>query len=242
MNSNYRPLEDRPEAQAYRLQRLLQKALARPVSVTPTNNRVRLMSTRTRGRVLEIRIQQGLLRHAIKHIDIIVAYLASPNSKTRAKLRVIFQLTEFHPEESRKTKIPPLRPKGAYYDLNEHAALINEVYFSSTLSYKIGWSRQKNPRRGHPPRSIVLGRCNRNDSTVALHLILDQEKVPVFFLRFVIYHEFLHLAIPFRVSPSGRKIIHGKDFRERERQYAQFSEAKRWEKDKLPRLIREWYG
>ena len=64
----------------------------------------------------------------------------------------------------------------------------------------------------------------------------DQPPVPRWFVRFVLMHEILHAAHPPRID-GGRWIHHGREFRARERAYADYARALRWESENLPRLI-----
>jgi len=72
---------------------------------------------------------------------------------------------------------------------------------------------------------------------VRVHRVLDQDKVPAWFVRYVLFHELLHAALE-EPRRAGRRVLHGPRFRERERQYADFERAKRWELSHLDELIR----
>jgi hypothetical protein len=72
---------------------------------------------------------------------------------------------------------------------------------------------------------------------VRIHRVLDQAAVPEFFVRFVVFHELLHAAIPARRT--GRRTVHhGADFRRIERAYPDFERAKRWENEHIDALLR----
>jgi hypothetical protein len=52
----------------------------------------------------------------------------------------------------------------------------------------------------------------------------------------VVFHEMLHQAVPAREA-NGRRIVHGPEFRRRERAYPEFARAKAWEERNLSLLL-----
>ena len=60
--------------------------------------------------------------------------------------------------------------------------------------------------------------------------ILDKKKVHPFFIEFIIYHEMLHADIGVRES-KGRRTVHCREFRRREKIFKKYSEAIAWEKE-----------
>ena len=53
----------------------------------------------------------------------------------------------------------------------------------------------------------------------------------------MVYHECLHIVIPIE-EKNGRRVVHGRIFRQRERRYIYFDEWNRWHKEVLPKNIR----
>lgn len=86
-------------------------------------------------------------------------------------------------------------------------------------------------------RSLQLGTYDPSRHLVRLHRVLDQPAVPVFFVRFILFHELLHAALPPRRE--GRRVVHhGPLFRRLERAYADYARSRTWEQDHIDRLIR----
>ena len=52
----------------------------------------------------------------------------------------------------------------------------------------------------------------------------------------VVFHEMLHQVVP-ATERRGRRIIHGPEFRRRERAYPDHAAAKRWEEEHLALLL-----
>jgi len=67
---------------------------------------------------------------------------------------------------------------------------------------------------------------------IMINPILDNKKVPRYVLEFIVYHEMLHAAIDMELQ-NGRRRIHSKEFKKRERMYKYYHKAVAWEKQKL---------
>lgn len=92
----------------------------------------------------------------------------------------------------------------------------------------IGWSDRK---AGGKLKSITFGTFNHHTRQIRIHPILDDAEVPLYFLEYIVYHEMLHALCPSKMNGTGRCAVHTKEFREKERQFPRFLEAKQWEKE-----------
>jgi predicted SprT family Zn-dependent metalloprotease len=86
------------------------------------------------------------------------------------------------------------------------------------------------------PRHLGVG----TRKTIRIHPMLDDPKVPGFYIDSVIHHEMAHIAIPSEVGGTGRMHHHTPKFRALERRYPWFEAAMAWEKANLGGLIRAW--
>ena len=71
---------------------------------------------------------------------------------------------------------------------------------------------------------------------IRIHPTLDRPEVPEFYVAAVVFHEMLHQAVPV-VEVGGRRVVHGKEFRRRERVYPDHARAKEWEDRNLSLLL-----
>ena len=55
-------------------------------------------------------------------------------------------------------------------------------------------------------------------------------------MAMVVFHEMLHQAVP-AVERDGRRVVHGREFRARERAYPDFERARLWEERHLNLLL-----
>lgn len=120
-----------------------------------------------------------------------------------------------------------LEQKGRIYHLVPLFDELNRQYFNGELELAVtwfgAWGRKSRSR-------IVFGQYHDNLRLIKIHRILDDPFIPEFFLKFILYHEMLHAVIPGHIDERGRFCIHGKAFKERERQFGQYAEAIAWEK------------
>ncbi len=130
-------------------------------------------------------------------------------------------------------KLQRMEPKGRHHDLQAIFNRINEEYFSGGLEAQITWSRRIGGLSTH---------CiDRDGEGKPYHLITisrgyDFPDVPAEIVGGVVYHECLHIAVPPEVV-NGRRVVHGREFRRRERQYRQFREWMAWHRLELPRKL-----
>jgi predicted SprT family Zn-dependent metalloprotease len=71
---------------------------------------------------------------------------------------------------------------------------------------------------------------------IRVHPALDRTEVPEFFVEAVIFHEMLHQVVPVE-ELGGRRVVHGREFRRRERAFPGHARAKAWERENLHVLL-----
>jgi len=100
---------------------------------------------------------------------------------------------------------------------------------------RVTWGRRARSRtRGR----LHLGSYSPGAGLVRVHPVLDQHAVPAWLVRYVLFHELLHAALPQERDSAGRLLHHGPRFRERERAYPDYRRALAWEAEHLQRLVR----
>ncbi|MCK6447972.1 MAG: hypothetical protein L6Q99_16385 [Planctomycetes bacterium] len=87
-------------------------------------------------------------------------------------------------------------------------------------------------------RTLRLGSYDPRAHLVRIHPVLDQDFVPRWFVRYIVFHELLHAAMPVERGAHGRRIFHGPRFRAREAAYADYERALEWERDHIEELLR----
>jgi len=127
-----------------------------------------------------------------------------------------------------------LRPAGSHHDLDEIFRMVNQRYFQGSLQARLTWSSRLGGLSTHT--------MARDGEGEPYHLITisrgyDDPEVTPEILGGVVYHECLHIAIPPR-RENGRRVVHGPDFRRREREYEHYELWRRWHRHGLPLALR----
>lgn len=128
-----------------------------------------------------------------------------------------------------------LTTRGQVYDLGSMLGSIVAEYVPELLESPpdVTWGPR---RRSKSRRSLHLGSYDPQTRIVRIHPVLDHRSVPEFFVRFILFHELLHAAIPTGSRPGSRH--HPPQFQARERAHPDCAAATRFEEEHLDRLIR----
>jgi len=111
-------------------------------------------------------------------------------------------------------------PAGRVYNLELLFSDINAEHFANSLSKPVlSWTLR-------PSRS-VLGSYEFDDDIIYVSSVLDSARVPLYVVRYILYHEMLHVKYGTRVQ-GGREIVHPPEFLCEERQFPDYRAANRW--------------
>jgi predicted metal-dependent hydrolase len=109
-------------------------------------------------------------------------------------------------------------PQGEHQNLEEIFESLNAQFFDGLLGRpQLGWSRQASRR--------MLGHFDPSHNAIIISRIFDRADPEALALRYVMFHEMLHLRYPVEHGGARRR-VHTKDFREAEKKFPQFKEAK----------------
>jgi hypothetical protein len=108
-------------------------------------------------------------------------------------------------------------PEGEHFNLETLFEELNFEFFHGLMARpQLGWSRR--------PSRTMLGHYDPSHNAIIISRILDQPAA-LLALRYVLYHEMLHLRFP--VQHRGiRRCVHTDEFREAERAFPELSTAK----------------
>ncbi len=110
--------------------------------------------------------------------------------------------------------------KGRVRDLDESFDRVNQLYFGGRMRKpKLTWSPGISRRR--------MGYYDSEHHLIVVSSGLDNKRVPVYVLDYIMYHEMLHLICPVE-SRGRRRAIHTKEFSELEKRYRDYERALRW--------------
>lgn len=203
-----------------------EKVTGKTLSLTLTDNSSSMLSVSQKGALSSVRLHRMFLDAGKDVIIEIARFIKTGKGKTPCLRRFVRR------NGSCLNKRPPkavrITTDGRYHNLGEIFKAVNHEYFENRVSCLITWG-QKVPR--HAVKKRTLGSYSRHGNTIRISPVLDRREVPRFFIEFVVYHEMLHAGTG-SSEKNGRRVVHSKDFRQRERQYRHYEKAVAWEKGK----------
>jgi predicted metal-dependent hydrolase len=115
----------------------------------------------------------------------------------------------------------------SYHNLKAISAEIEREYFADRkhTSPRIQWGKSIGRKKRH---SIRLGSYYRPSAVIRIHPRLNSADVPQFFVKSIIYHEYLHHVL----GPN-----HNRRFRRIEHKFRYYREAREWLRRYLPILL-----
>lgn len=187
------------------------------------NSRIRLSSGHLLVEISDL--LQGappMVQDALAHILISKLYRRRPDRGQVAVYRRYLNrsdirrtLQQVRQERGRKRYRDP---RGSYYDLCELFDELNFAHFSGLMSQpQLGWSLK-------PSRS-TLGHYDPSHNAIILSGLLDSPEAPALAVRYVMFHEMLHLRYPTDYR-ALRRCIHTPEFRAAEKQFPGYQIAK----------------
>lgn len=111
-----------------------------------------------------------------------------------------------------------LEASGRVYDLRALFEELNFEYFHGLMARpQLGWSVR--------PSRATLGHYDPSHHVIVLSRLLDTQEAPAVIVKFVLFHEMLHLRYPTEHRGS-RRSVHTREFQRAERTFAEYAQAK----------------
>jgi predicted metal-dependent hydrolase len=125
-------------------------------------------------------------------------------------------LTQLKRERGRKSY---REARGRTYDLCQLFEELNGEYFGGLMARpELGWSLRSS--------RTMLGHYDPCHHVIVLSSILDQETAPLSAVRYVLFHEMLHLRYPTE-HRGARRCVHTSEFKKAEREFPGYQEGRR---------------
>jgi hypothetical protein len=207
--------------------------------------RVRLVVHDNRSTMVSFRRLSGVLHYRVHHMFLeappevvqALAVFAGAGREAAARRRAagvrIDDYVRLHRVRIGEARPALVRPRGAVHDLQAILDRLNAEQFGGQVRARIGWG----PRRGGGRRrTIKTGVYVQDAALIRIHPALDHPEVPEAYVAAVVFHEMLHEVVP-AVVRNGRRVVHGPEFRRRERAYPLHEWARRWEQANLHLLL-----
>lgn len=217
------------------LERRLCTLLEEPVTLSITDNRHTMISSRRRGRVTHLRLHHMFLDADDTTVRALSRYLTRGDRRSSERLDVFIE-ENTHLIRKERMRAANVRTRGQYHDLGDIFEELDELWFDEQVGgVQVTWGRRA-PTNRRRRRSVRLGTYVQDDQLIRIHPVLDQDWVPRFFVAYVLFHEMLHHVVPAPLI-NGKKHFHSPEFRRQERAYPDYDRAIEWEKSNLRRLL-----
>lgn len=204
-----------------------------PVSLSITRNSVSVLSMRRNGGRTSLRLHEIFLKAGMDVIAELARFM-----KNRRKGERFPVLSRFIRENAgriekveragRRAARPLPKTAGRFHDLAPAYDSINREYFDGRLLCNIGWGR-----RSRAARKRTLGSYsppkNGTPGLIRINPVLDRKSVPSYYVHFVVYHELLHAHLGIAMK-NGRRSMHSREFKGRERLFRDYQRAAAWER------------
>lgn len=228
----------RPDLRKEALRRQIEKNTGLRVDLTITNNTSRVMSFKKNSHAgaVKLRVHHMFLDAPAKVVSALGTWITQPKRKSSATVLNEYVRNNGHLMERSAPRRVRLRTKGRYFDLQKLYEEVNRDYFGGSVSAAITWGKFPAKRRR---RSIRFGSYCHDRGLIRIHPALDQDFVPEFFVRYIVFHELLHAHLGVR-EVNGRRFSHTREFRRIEMAYPDYARAEEWQAQPgiLKRLLR----
>jgi hypothetical protein len=109
--------------------------------------------------------------------------------------------------------------RGQAYDLGQLFEELNFQYFDGLMARpQLGWSLR--------PSRTTLGHYDPSHHVIVLSSLLDSNEAPGLIVKFVMFHEMLHLRYPTQ-HRGVRRFVHTPEFKQAERHFEDYEAAKK---------------
>jgi hypothetical protein len=229
------PKEERVAA-ASRLADGLAALLGEPVRLRVHDNHSTMVSFRREGGVIRFRVHHLFLGAPDDVVRALAAF-AGPARGRAARRREAGRHIDAWVRRHRGRIAPPregpLEARGRWHDLRAILDRLNAEHFGGGVEARIGWGAWRGRARR---RTIKTGVYLHDARLIRIHPCLDRPEVPGFYVAAVVFHEMLHQAVP-PDETGPRRVVHGREFRRRERAYPDHRRARAWEEQNLHLLL-----
>ncbi len=209
------------------LEQKLAKRLEAPVSLTITDNSNSMLYIWPKDGEYKIRLHHMFLDADDEVLDDLVRYAKTGRSKRIQKYIDSHSDWISHTKHQKKVRV---RHKGEIHNLKPLYDEINREYFESRVNCRITWGRRMKKKSR---RYVRFGSYCFEDNLIRVHSRLDSDRVPLYFLKYIIFHEMLHADMGYE---EGRK--HTGAFAKREKAYPDYQRAVKWSNENIRMFVR----
>jgi hypothetical protein len=134
-------------------------------------------------------------------------------------------------------RLARLDPKGRHHDLEAVLRAVTTEYFGDApevAKARITWSARWG---GLSTQTTAYDAEGKPYPLLCISRGYDHSTATADIVGGVVYHECLHIAVPPELK-NGRRVVHGREFRRREKEYRFYDVWRAWHAQKLPGIVR----
>lgn len=213
----------------------LSALLAEDVRLTVHDNRCTMVSFRRREREVHYRVHHMFLDAPDEVVVALAAFAHAGRGQGAGRRQAGSRIDGWVKRQRHRiaARAGPLQPRGRAHDLQAIFDRVNVQFFGGAIEARIGWGAV---RLGDRSRTVKTGVYVEEGRLIRIHPSLDRPEVPEFYVAFIVFHEMLHQAVPAKEG-KGRRVVHGGEFRRRERLHPDFEHALGWERKNIRLLL-----
>lgn len=213
------------------LQEFLQSYCDLPLYLKLNENRSTMCSIRWESKRTKISLNRIFLVAPKKVIHALAKAIEEQDGTIPAIVKAFINQQLQNLDYSKQLDPNLLEHQGHVYNLKNLYDSVNQEYFGGGLELKITWF---NSNFKQNKSQFTFGLYYDALKLIKINRVMDAKKFPEYVIRYVIYHEMLHYVSPTYVDQAGVHRAHNKEFKHLEKQFKEFSLAKRWiEKHRL---------
>ncbi len=214
----------------------ISEVLGERVRLTVHDNRSTMVSFRRAAGALHYRVHHMFLGAPAEVLRALAAFAGPVRGGAARRREAGGHIDAFVKARRHRIGAPRvgrLQPRGRAHDLQAIFDRLNAAEFGGAIQARIGWGAV---RLGRRRRTVKTGVYLQDARVIRIHPTLDRPAVPEFYVAAVVFHEMLHQAVPVH-EVRGRRVVHGREFKARERVYRDHERARAWEARHLGLLL-----
>lgn len=159
--------------------------------------------------------------------EAVITYCLKRDVKAHRAIKIYANEYFSKADYTHRLNLKKLKSKGEHFDLKHILDNLNLIYFNGEVNLNITWFEKPTYRKF---RHITFGSFDKNSNLVRINKMLDNSNIPFYFINFIVYHEMLHYVCKESMGEDGRRKIHTKSFKEKEKEFAYYRESCEFEK------------
>lgn len=217
-------------------QKELENKVGKRLRLKINDNRASLLSVKWERDQTSVSMHRMFLNAPNNVLDELAYYLKKKQKGLTPGLKAFIEENWKKLDYSHLLDQKNLITKGQVHDLERIYANVNQTYFDNKILLLITWYGDREKRsRSH----VTFGLYYDSMKLIKINRLLDAPEVPEYIVEYVVYHEMLHHVYPAYIGQSGRRSIHSKEFKNVEKQFRAYAEAKAWIKEYNGELFAE---